>query len=68
MPERLTDFMALLMSAFAVGYCVYEIERRRRKLRDVWDILDSDDAHLTQMLEEMVARGELQPYTGATLA
>jgi hypothetical protein len=68
MPERVADVLALLMSALAVGYCVYEIERRRRKLRDVWDILDKEDALLTEMLEEMVARGELQPYTGASLA
>jgi len=51
-----------------VGYVVYEIERRRRKLHDVWDVLDEEDALLTEKLEEMVESGELQPYTGATLA
>jgi len=68
MPERVTDILALLMSALAVGYCVFEIERRRQKMRDVWNVLHRDDALLTEMLEQMVARGELQPYTGATLA
>ena len=68
MPERFGDILTLLMGALAVGYVVYEIERRRRKLHDIWDVLDEDDAILTAQLEGMVERGELQPYTGATLA
>jgi len=67
MPERLGDILTMVMGALAVGYVVYEIERRRRKLHDIWDVLDEEDALLTQKLEEMVESGELQPYTGATL-
>jgi len=68
MPERFGDILTMVMGALAVGYIVYEIERRRRKLHDVWDVLDEEDALLTEKLEEMVESGELQPYTGATLA
>ena len=68
MPERFGDILTMVMGALAVGYLVYEIERRRRKLHDVWDVLDEEDALLTEKLEEMVESGELQPYTGATLA
>ena len=68
MPERFGDILTMLMGALAVGYIVYEIERRRRKLRDLWDVLDEEDAFLTEKLEDMVESGELQPYTGATLA
>ena len=68
MPERFADILTMVMGALAVGYVVYEIERRRRKLHDVWDVLDEEDALLTEKLEEMVESGELQPYTGATLA
>ena len=68
MPERFGDILTMVMGALAVGYVVYEIERRRRKLHDVWDVLDEEDAVLTEKLEEMVESGELQPYTGATLA
>ena len=68
MPERFGDILTMVMGALAVGYVVYEIERRRRKLHDVWDVLDDEDALLTEKLEEMVESGELQPYTGATLA
>jgi hypothetical protein len=68
MPERWSDYVAIFMSALAVGYLVYEIERRRRKLHDVFDVLDADDTHITARLEDMVASGELRPYAGATLA
>jgi len=68
MPERWTDYLTIFMSALAVGYLVYEIDRRRRKLHDVFDVLDADDAHITAVLETMVASGELRPYAGATLA
>jgi hypothetical protein len=68
MPERFGDILALVMGALAVGYVVYEIERRRRKLHEIWDVLDEEDAFLTEQLEEMVESGELQPYAGATLA
>ena len=68
MPERWTDYVAIFMSALALGYMVYEIDRRRRKLHEVFDVLDADDARITARLEDMVASGALRPYAGATLA
>ena len=65
MPERWSDYLTIFMSAAALGYLVYEIDRRRRKLHEVFDVLDADDAQITAGLEDMVASGELQPYTGA---
>jgi hypothetical protein len=68
MPESWTDYLAMLMTALAAGYAVYEIDRRRRRLHDVWDVLGGEDAELTEGLINMVRRGELQPYTGTALA
>jgi hypothetical protein len=68
MPERWSDYFAIFMGALAVGYMFYEIDRRRRKLHDVFDVLDGEDAEVTDGLVALVASGELQPYTGATLA
>jgi hypothetical protein len=48
MPERFGDILTMLMGALALGYVVYEIERRRRKLHDLWDVLDEEDALLTE--------------------
>jgi hypothetical protein len=68
MPDRFGDILTMIMGALALGYVVYEIERRRRKLHDLWDVLDKEDAVLTERLEDMVERGELLPYTRPTLA
>ena len=68
MPERVGDIISLVLGALAVGYIFYEIDRRQRKLHELWDVLDEEDALLTGALEDMVESGELQPYTGATLA
>ena len=67
MPERWSDYLAIFMSAIAVGYMIYEIDRRQRKLREVFDVLDAEDSEITASLEDLVARGELRPYAGATL-
>jgi hypothetical protein len=68
MPEQWSDYVAMFMGALAVGYLVYEIDRRRRKLHDVFDVLDEDDVYITKSLEDMVANGEIQPYAGTALA
>ena len=68
MPERWSDYFAIFMGALAVGYMVYEIDRRRRKLHDLFDVLGGEDAELTEGLVGMVERGELHPHAGATLA
>jgi len=68
MPERWTDYLTIFMSALAVGYMVYEIDRRRRKLHEVFDVLGGQDAEVTEGLASMVENGELRPYTGATVA
>ena len=68
MPERWSDYLSILMGALAVGYIVYEIDRRRRKLHDLWDVLGGEDAELTVGLVSMVESGDLQPYAGSALA
>ena len=52
MPERWSDYLAIFMSAIAVGYMIYEIDRRQRKLREVFDVLDAEDSEITASLEE----------------
>jgi hypothetical protein len=67
MTEEMSEYLSILMAAAAIGYMFYEIDRRRRKLHEIFDVLDAGDVHLTTRLEDMVERGELQPYTEATL-
>ncbi|HEX3417477.1 MAG TPA: hypothetical protein VHT21_13895 [Stellaceae bacterium] len=66
--DRFTEVMSLVLSALALGYLVYEIDRRQRKLHDIWDVLDGEDAVITDTLEDMVERGELRPFSGAAPA
>ena len=47
----------------SLGYLIYEIDRRKRKLRDLFYVLDSEDADISAELMGMVDRGELQPYS-----
>jgi hypothetical protein len=65
--DRVGEIFSMVLGALAVGYLVFEIDRRR-KLHEIFDVLDADDADITARLEDIVESGELQPYTGATLA
>jgi hypothetical protein len=68
MLDRFGEVVSLVLGVLAIGYLVYEIDRRQRKLHDIWDVLDGEDAVLTAALEDMVERGELQPFAGTALA
>jgi hypothetical protein len=66
--DRVTEVISLVLGALALGYLVYEIDRRQRKLHEIWDVLDGEDAVITNSLEDMVEKGELRPFAGAVLA
>jgi hypothetical protein len=42
---------------------VYEIDRRKLKLRDLFHVLDGEEANTSADLLSMVESGELQPYS-----
>jgi hypothetical protein len=58
--ERWTDIVAAAAGAAAVAYMFWEIARRQRRLRDLFYILDGDDAGITLDLERMVRTGALR--------
>jgi len=64
MPDRWSDYVSLFVAALALGHPVYEIDRR---WWEVFDVLDADDVCITAGLENMVASGELQPYSGGVV-
>lgn len=53
--------------AVVVAYTFYEIDRRQKKLRDVFYLLDGEDAAIFDQLEEMVRTGLLTPDHGAAV-
>jgi hypothetical protein len=61
--DRLGEVVSVVLGALALGYLIYEIDRRKRKLSDLFYVLDSEDADISAELIGMVDRGELQPYS-----
>ncbi len=63
--ERWTDVVAGVAVAVVLAYMFYEmdreIDRRQKKLRDVFYVLDGEDAAIFDRLEEMVSTGLLRP-------
>ena len=50
-----------------VGTCLalllgYEINRRRNKLRKIFNTFDKEESKIAKALERMVESGELRPY------
>jgi hypothetical protein len=53
-----------------VGTCIalflgYEINRRRNKLRKVFNTFDKEESTIADALEQMVESGQLRPYVPA---
>ena len=61
--DRVGEVVSVVLGALALGYLIYEIDRRKRKLRDLFYVLDSEDADISAELMGMVDRGELRPYS-----
>jgi hypothetical protein len=63
MMDRFGEAISVVLGALALAYLVYEIDRRKRKLRDLFYVLDSEEADISADLLSMVESGELQPYS-----
>jgi hypothetical protein len=63
--ERWTDVVAGVGVAIGLAYVMYEIDRRQKKLRDVFYVLNGEDAAIFDQLEEMVRVGLITPDHGA---
>ena len=61
--DRLGEVVSVVLGALALGYLIYEIDRRKHKLSDLFHVLDSEDADISAELISVVESSELQPYT-----
>jgi len=68
MENKIADVVGLLFAAAMAAAVGFEINRRRKKLREVYDVLDSETKHIALELEKMVQSGTLKPFTGDSLA
>ena len=53
----------LIVGALGLLYFGYEVERRRNKLRQVFNVFDREESEIAALLETMVETGVLKPYT-----
>ena len=44
-------------------YFGYEVERRRHKLRQIFNVFDREESEIATLLETMVESGQLKAYT-----
>jgi hypothetical protein len=63
MLDRFGEAISVVLGALALAYLVYQIDRRKRRLRDLFHVLGSEEADISGELLNMVESGELQPYS-----
>jgi hypothetical protein len=52
----------IIVGALALLYFGYEVERRRNKLRQIFNVFDREESKIAALLEIMVESGQLKPY------
>ena len=57
--------LPLIVGAGLLLYIGYEIDRRRHKLREVFNVFDKEESKIAQGLEILVESGQLKPYVPA---
>jgi hypothetical protein len=57
--------LPLLIGTLILGYFGLEINRRRKKLRAIFNVIDKRESPIAEILEEMVGSGELKPFAWA---
>ncbi len=60
---QVSEAVTLFFAAVLVGALGFEINRRRKRLREVYDVLDKGTRHIAAELEQMIEQGKLVPYT-----
>lgn len=65
--NQVSEAITILLGVMVIAAVGFEINRRQRQLREVYDVLDHESRHIASQLEEMVQQGALQPYRGDAL-
>lgn len=61
--NQVSEVLTAVFGVALVGAIAYEIRRRRRHLRELYNVLDEEDKHVVAELDAMVASGQLQRFT-----
>ncbi len=57
--NQVTEVLTTLFGFALIGAMAFEIKRRRKHLRELYNILDAEDKHVVAELDQMVASGLL---------
>lgn len=60
--NEMTEALTTVFGIVLLGAIGYEITRRRKHLRELYNVLDQEDKHVVAELDRMVASGLLQPF------
>jgi hypothetical protein len=52
----------IIVGSLALLYFGYELEKRRHKLRQIFNVFDREESEIAALLESMVESGELRAY------
>lgn len=66
--DRISEVVGLFFAAVVVTAVGFEVSRRRKKLHEIYDVLDSETKHIAVELEQMVRSSTLKPFTEDSLA
>jgi hypothetical protein len=61
--EQFNHALTTVFGLALIAAIAYEVKRRRKKLRALYNVLDAEDKHVVAELDDMVASGLLQPYS-----
>ena len=56
------EVLSTVFGVVLVGAIAFEIRQRRRRLRELYNVLDAEDRQVVADLDHMVANGVLTPY------
>lgn len=66
--ENVSHTITTLFGVVMVVWMGSEIGRRRKHLRELYDVLGKEDKHIVADLDRMVELGQIKPYKGHVAA
>jgi hypothetical protein len=63
MQHEEVPIVPLVIGALALAYFGFEVERRRNKLRTIFNVFDKQESQIAEALVALVESGQLRPYT-----
>lgn len=63
--NQVTEVLTTAFGFILIGAIAFEIRQRRKRLRELYNVLDAEDKHVVADLDHLVATGILKPYVTA---